>query len=89
MITPAIGKKSEELTQEEREERYGIRSLADLRRDMNGLWSWRATALTEKNRMDKAMLSLQAWNDWATGLSLLAVFMAATDLALLCYLSWR
>jgi hypothetical protein len=59
MIVPTIEKRSEQLTPKEREDRYGVRSLAELRKDTNELWTWRATALTEKNRMDSDILSLK------------------------------
>ena len=74
MITPAIGKKSEELTPEEREERYGTRSLADLRRDMNAVFTWKADVFKDKNRQDSEILALQGVFLWALSLSLVSIF---------------
>jgi hypothetical protein len=89
MIVPKIDKPSELLTPEEREERYGQRSLADLRRDVNELWNRNATALTEKNRQQGEILGLKSGRTWTLSLAALSFFMGAVDLGILCYLSWH
>jgi hypothetical protein len=73
MIVPTINKTSELLTAEEREQRYGARSLAELRKDMNLLWTWKGTVGTEKDRMDSDILSLKRRYNGALAMSILAI----------------
>jgi hypothetical protein len=76
MIVPASlrpFKPSELLTPQEREERYGQRSLVELRKDVNLLFTWKATAGPEKDRQQAEILSLQERYNWALGIALVAI----------------
>jgi hypothetical protein len=92
MIVPASlrpFKPSELLTPQEREERYGQRSLVELRKDVNLLFTWKATAGPEKDRQQLEILSLQIRCNWALAWAIFGSVTACIDLALLCYLAWH
>jgi hypothetical protein len=89
MIIPEIIKPPELVTPLERELRYGQRSLADLRKDVNTLFDRERSRSSEKNRQQGQIQSLIKCYHWTLGLAAFAVFEGAIDLALLCYLSWH